>query len=190
MIIVQFSGGLGNQLSQYGLYMEYKARGYQTYADLSWYGNAQPKDGKVDTRKLELPHLGINLDMCPEKYSYYGHEEGYSRYLRRIMVGPVYFEKDYKFTLASDTQLYTLTLREHTYDGSAETGHHPTHDVASIGAAAKSNQVTHAAKIQRLNVVDTGKILAVGIRLLVVVGHEVQLYNTLWYCHSLFSFLC
>ena len=98
MIIVQFSGGLGNQLSQYGLYMEYKARGYQTYADLSWYGNAQPKDGKVDTRKLELSHLGINLDMCPEKYSYYGHEEGYSRYLRRIMVGPVYFEKDYKFT--------------------------------------------------------------------------------------------
>ena len=70
MIIVQFSGGLGNQLSQYGLYMEYKARGYKTYADLSWYGNAQPKDGKVDTRKLELPHLGINLDMCREKYWY------------------------------------------------------------------------------------------------------------------------
>lgn len=98
MIIVQFSGGLGNQLAQYGLYCEYRARGLKAYADLSWYGNAQPKDGKVDTRKLELPHLGINLQMCPEKYAYYGHEDDYHRYLRRIMVGPVYFEKDYKFT--------------------------------------------------------------------------------------------
>ena len=98
MIIVQFSGGLGNQLAQYGLYSEYRARGLKAYADLSWYGNAQPKDGKVDTRKLELPHLGINLQMCPEKYACYGHEDDYHRYLRRIMVGPVYFEKDYKFT--------------------------------------------------------------------------------------------
>ena len=98
MIIVQFSGGLGNQLAQYGLYSEYRARGLQAYADLSWYGNAQPKDGKVDTRKLELPHLGINLQMCPEKYAYYGKEDDFHRYLRRIMVGPVYFEKDYKFT--------------------------------------------------------------------------------------------
>ena len=98
MIIVQFSGGLGNQLAQYGLYSEYRARGLKAYADLSWYGNAQPKDGKVDTRKLELPHLGINLQMCPEKYACSGHEDDYHRYLRRIMVGPVYFEKDYKFT--------------------------------------------------------------------------------------------
>ena len=98
MIIVQFSGGLGNQLAQYGLYMEYKARDIKTYADLSWYGNAQPKDGKVDTRKLELPHLGINLDMCPGKYAYYGKEDDFHRYMRRIMVGPVHLEKDYKFT--------------------------------------------------------------------------------------------
>lgn len=98
MIIVQFSGGLGNQLSQYGLYMEYKARGIKTYADLSWYGNAQPKDGKVDLRKLELPLLGIDLKMCPDKYAYYGKEGGFHRYLRRIMVGPVHLEKDYKFT--------------------------------------------------------------------------------------------
>lgn len=98
MIIVQFSGGLGNQLSQYGLYMEYKARGIETYADLSWYGNAQPKDGKVDLRKLELPLLGINLRTCPDKYAYYGKEDDFHRYLRRIMVGPVHLEKDYKFT--------------------------------------------------------------------------------------------
>lgn len=98
MIIVQFSGGLGNQLSQYGLYMEYKARGIETYADLSWYGNAQPKDGKVDLRKLELPLLGIDLRMCPDKYAYYGKEDDFHRYLRRIMVGPVHLEKDYKFT--------------------------------------------------------------------------------------------
>ena len=98
MIIVQFSGGLGNQLAQYGLYSEYRARGLKAYADLSWYGNAQPKDGKVDTRKLELPHLGINLETCPEKYAYYGKEDDFHRYLRRIMVGPVHFEKDYKFT--------------------------------------------------------------------------------------------
>ena len=98
MIIVQFTGGLGNQLAQYGLYMEYKSRGIETYADLSWYGNAQPKDGKVDTRKLELPLLGINLSMCPEKYAYYGKEDNFHRYLRRIMVGPAHFEKDYKFT--------------------------------------------------------------------------------------------
>lgn len=98
MIIVQFSGGLGNQLSQYGLYSEYRSRGIKTYADLSWYGNAQPKDGKVDTRKLELPLLGINIEACPSKYEYYGHEGGIGRYYRRIMVGPVHMERDYKFT--------------------------------------------------------------------------------------------
>ena len=98
MIIVQFTGGLGNQLSQFGLYTEYRARGLKAYADLSWYGNAQPKDGKADARKLELPHLGINLEMCPEKYAYYGNEDKLHRYLRRIMVGPTYLEKDYKFT--------------------------------------------------------------------------------------------
>lgn len=98
MIIVQFSGGLGNQLSQFGLYTEYKARGLDTYADLSWYGNAQPKDGKADARKLELPKLGIDLKRCPEKYSLFGNDDTYHKYLRRIMVGPTYYERDYKFT--------------------------------------------------------------------------------------------
>ena len=98
MIIVQFSGGLGNQLSQFGLYSEYRARGLDAYADLSWYGNAQPKDGKADARKLELPKLGIDLKRCPEKYCYYGQEDKFHRYMRRIMVGPSYYEKDYKFT--------------------------------------------------------------------------------------------
>ncbi len=102
MIIVQFSGGLGNQLSQYALYLEYKTRGLDARADLSWYGSAQPKTEGVDTRKLELPLLGIEpgkeLITCPTGYEYYGHEGGLGRYVRRIMVGPAYFEQGYKFT--------------------------------------------------------------------------------------------
>lgn len=98
MIIVQFTGGLGNQLAQYGLYSEYKARGFKTYADLSWYGDAQPKTKGVDTRKLELPLLGLSVDRCPSMYEYYGKEGGINRYIRRLLVGPTYFEKDYKFT--------------------------------------------------------------------------------------------
>lgn len=98
MIIVQFSGGLGNQLSQYGLYTEYRARGLETYADLSWYGIGQPKDGRADPRKLELPKLGIDVKRCPEKYSLFGNDDTYHKILRRIMVGPTYYERDYKFT--------------------------------------------------------------------------------------------
>ena len=98
MIIVHFTGGLGNQLAEYGLYSEYKSRGLKTYADTSWFRSYETGDGKVDGRKLELPLLGIKLDECPSMYGYYGKETGFNRYMRRILVGPCHFEKDYRFT--------------------------------------------------------------------------------------------
>ena len=98
MIIVQFSGGLGNQLGQYGLYLEYKARGFKTYADLSWYRNGQTNDGKVDIRSVELDLLGIKVDECPKMYEYYGGNAKIGRYIRRLCVGHTYMEEGYKFT--------------------------------------------------------------------------------------------
>ena len=98
MIIVQFSGGLGNQLGQYGLYLEYKERGYKTYADLSWYRNGQSKDGKVDIRKVELDLLGLMVEECPKMLEYYGKEGGINRYIRRLVAGRTYMEEGYKFT--------------------------------------------------------------------------------------------
>ncbi|MBR1796752.1 MAG: alpha-1,2-fucosyltransferase [Clostridiales bacterium] len=100
MIIVQFSGGLGNQLGQYGLYLEYEARGFKTYADLSWYRNGQSTDGKVDIRSMELSLLGLSVKECPKLYEYYGKQGGLHRYIRRLCVGHTYMEEGYKFTPA------------------------------------------------------------------------------------------
>ena len=100
MIIVQFSGGLGNQLGQYGLYSEYKARGFKTYADLSWYRKGQTDDGKIDIRDIEISRLGLSVDECPKMFEYFGGNPGLRRYIRRICVGHTYLEEGYKFTPA------------------------------------------------------------------------------------------
>lgn len=98
MIIVQFSGGLGNQLGQYGLYSEYKARGFKTCADLSWYKKGQVDDGKIDMREIEIGLLGLRVDECPSIYEFYGKGAGIRRYIRRAFVGHTYLEEGYKFT--------------------------------------------------------------------------------------------
>ena len=98
MIIVQFSGGLGNQLGQYGLYREYQSRGYKTFADLSWYRSGQTCDEKVDRRSVELNLLGLKVDECPAFLEYYGKEGGVHRYLRRVFAGHTFMEEGYQFT--------------------------------------------------------------------------------------------
>ncbi|WP_051207486.1 alpha-1,2-fucosyltransferase [Butyrivibrio sp. AE3006] len=54
--IVRIWGGLGNQLFQYALYMSFKDKGYDTYADIS----AFTKYSKG--RNYQLPFLGIDVD--------------------------------------------------------------------------------------------------------------------------------
>jgi len=97
MIIVQFTGGLGNQLSQYALYREYICQGKKATADLSWYKEEHTSGGKVDARKLELDLMGLEVEPCDSKFECFSSGKS-SRILRRLFVGKTYLEEGYAFT--------------------------------------------------------------------------------------------
>ncbi|SDB62992.1 alpha-1,2-fucosyltransferase [Butyrivibrio sp. INlla16] len=59
--IVRFMGGLGNQLFEYALYKVFKEKGFETYADTTGF------DKPEETRNLQLPFLGIELDEASYK---------------------------------------------------------------------------------------------------------------------------
>ncbi|MDD3660749.1 MAG: alpha-1,2-fucosyltransferase [Lachnospiraceae bacterium] len=65
MIIVKFSGGLGNQLQQYALYEKFRYLGIPVKADLSWFEESVKK---TKVRELELLRFeNVRLTVCTKE---------------------------------------------------------------------------------------------------------------------------
>lgn len=62
MIIIQISGGIGNQLQQFSLYKKFQTLGKEVKLDLSWFEN---EDNEVTHRDFELDYLkDLQYDIC------------------------------------------------------------------------------------------------------------------------------
>ena len=63
MVIVEFMGGLGNQMFQYAFFKLLEKNGKEVYADLNWYRI----DKECVNRKFELDRFGIELKEAGKK---------------------------------------------------------------------------------------------------------------------------
>lgn len=71
MIIIEVSGGLGNQLQQYALYRKFVRMGIEARLDLSWFADKgvkqNIKEGNITERKLELTSFDrLVYETCTE----------------------------------------------------------------------------------------------------------------------------
>lgn len=92
MVIIQLSGGLGNQLQQYALYKKFEYLGTEAKLDISWFKDRYVKEnmesGNGTRRELELAFLdNLNYRTCTrqEKARMVG-SEGIGGKLRRKLL--------------------------------------------------------------------------------------------------------
>ena len=58
MLIVNFKGGLGNQMFQYAFYLELEKHNQDVYANLSWF-----KNNKTDTKRPFMLNKAFNIEL-------------------------------------------------------------------------------------------------------------------------------
>lgn len=68
MIIIQLTGGLGNQMQQYALYRKLLSLGKDAKLDISWFTQADRQDKVYAKRQLELDYFdALPYEVCTEE---------------------------------------------------------------------------------------------------------------------------
>ena len=96
MVIIQLSGGLGNQLQQYALYKKFEYLGAQARLDVSWFKEGNRKEGREGgngtPRELELDFFdNLQYQTCTrqERARMIGTEGIGGKLRRRLLPGTV-----------------------------------------------------------------------------------------------------
>lgn len=85
MIIIQLTGGLGNQMQQYALYRKFVRMGKEARVDTSWFDVQDKKNKNITERELELNYFDrLIYETClPEEKSQLIGTDGISGKIRR-----------------------------------------------------------------------------------------------------------
>ena len=98
MIIIKFSGGLGNQLQQYALYEKYRFLGIPVKADISWFEESVKKYKHRELELLRFQDVKLDLSTKEEREALTGSEHFLDKCLRLL--------QPQKFHYFSESQMY------------------------------------------------------------------------------------
>lgn len=89
MVIIQVSGGLGNQLRAFAIYVKFKTLGVKAKLDVSLYDSTKEfRGGGYIDRDLELDFLDLNYDKATKKeIQFFKQPSIYNQLVNRIRFG-------------------------------------------------------------------------------------------------------
>lgn len=91
MIIIKFSGGLGNQMFQYALYKSFCEKGIETYADTSFYDTNSCHNG-FELEKL-FPIQLKRIDIAYVKEYAYTSNNIFSKFFRKFFPKETFYQE-------------------------------------------------------------------------------------------------
>ena len=87
MIIIKFSGGLGNQMQQYALYEKFRFLGIPVKADISWFEESVKKNKHRELELLRFENVKLEVCTVKEKEAFIGSDHFLDKCRRFIRPG-------------------------------------------------------------------------------------------------------